>query len=241
MISHEERVGIGSGIELWLHSMGQGSPAIILDAPGPDCDSGPWIQIQPRLAQLTRTCRYDRAGTGKSSGPKPTLAIAPRTQDLERLLENARIEPPYIMAGYSFGGAVVLHYAYRHLERMAGLVLVESAVDRMLSLYGNEPAPAAPDTGKTPPLGDLPLVVITIDTREYTLPPLPDTTPEEALKIWLDAQAGLAALSTQGRQVLVKNTSHFNILDSHAEEVIRALTTVVEESRKKGHNHEPTG
>jgi pimeloyl-ACP methyl ester carboxylesterase len=233
MAGQEARVDIGNGVELWLHSMGQGSPAILLEAPGPGCDSEPWMAIQPRLAQITQTYRYDRAGTGKSTGTElSTLAIPPRTQDLEKLLEAASVEPPYVMVGYSFGGAIVLRYARQHLDRMAGLVLVESSFEPLLARYNNEPPPAAPDTGHMPPLGDLPLVVMTIDTQEYPRPPLPNLSREETLKLWLAAQAELAALSTRGRQVFVKNTNHYAILDSHAEDVIDAIRMVVEEARR---------
>jgi len=233
MTSQEAMIDIGNGIELWLHSMGQGSPAILLDAPGPGCDSGPWMAIQPRLAQMTRTCRYDRAGTGNSTGTElSTLAIPPRTLDLEKLLEAASIEPPYVLVGYSFGGAIVLRYARQHLDRMAGLVLVESAIESLLARYPNETAVAVPDTGQMPPLGELPLVVITIDTQEYVKPPLPNMSREETMKLWLDAQAELVTLSTRGRQVFVTNTNHYNILDSHADDVIRAITMVVDEARR---------
>lgn len=233
MTSQEAMINIGNGIELWFHSMGQGSPTIILDAPGPGCDSEPWMAIQPRLAQLTCTYRYDRAGTGKSTGTElSTMAIPPRTQDLENLLEAARIEPPYVMVGYSFGGAIVLRYARQHLDRMAGLVLVEGSSESLLARYPNETAFTVPETDQTPPLGDLPLVVMTIDTQEYVRPPLPNLSREETRKLWLDAQAELVMLSTRGRQVFVKNTNHYNILDSHAEDVIRAITMVVEEARQ---------
>ena len=233
MTSQEAMINIGNGIELWLHCMGQGSPTIILDAPGPGCDSEPWMAIQPRLAHLTRTCRYDRAGTGKSTGTElSTMAITPRTLDLEKLLQAAPIEPPYVMVGYSFGGAIVQRYAHQHLDRMAGLVLVESSVESLLARYPNETAFAVPDTGQNPPLGELPLVVMTIDTQEYVKPPLPNLSREETLKLWLDAQAELVTLSTRGRQVFVRNTNHYNILESHAEDVINAITMVVNEARK---------
>ena len=229
MKKQETMIDIGNGIQLWLQSMGQGSPTIILEAPGPRCDSEPWMVIQPRLAQVTRTCRYDRAGTGKSTGTElSSMAIPPRTQDLEELLEAASIESPYIMAGYSFGGAIVLKYALQHQDRMAGLVLIESAVESMLP--GNRITINDPSQERS--LGNLPLVVMTIDTQEYVLPLPPDKTPEEALKIWMDAQAELVTLSTRGRQLLVKNANHYGILDSHAEDVIRAITTVVNEARE---------
>jgi pimeloyl-ACP methyl ester carboxylesterase len=233
MIGQEAMVDIGNGIELWLHSTGQGSPTIMLEAPGPGCDSEPWMAIQTRLAQMTRTCRYDRAGTGNSSGTElSTLAIPPRTSDLDKLLEAASMEPPYVMVGYSFGGAIVLRYARQHLDRMAGLVLVESSIESLLGRYPNETVFALPETGKMPPLGELPLVVITIDIQEYARPPLPNLSREETMKLWLDAQAELATLSTRGKQMFVTNTNHYNILDSHADDVIHAITMVVEEARK---------
>ena len=233
MTSQEAKINIGDGVELWLHGMGQGSPAILLDAPGPGCDSEPWMAIQPRLAQMTRTCRYDRAGTGNSTGTElSTMAIPPRTSDLEKLLEASSMEPPYVMAGYSFGGAIVLRYARQHLDRMAGLVLIESAIESLLARYPNETAVAFPDSGQMPPLGELPLVVVTIDTQEYAKPPLPNLSREESLKLWLDAQTELVTLSSRGRQVFVKNTNHYNILDSHADDVIRAITMVVEQARQ---------
>src|SRR5512133_2808038 len=205
MISQETMIKIDNGVELCLHSMGQGHPTVILDAPGPGCDSEPWMAIQARLAETTCTCRYDRAGTGKSTGTElQTMAIPPRTLDLEKLLEAASIEPPYVMVGYSFGGAIVLRYAYQHLDRMAGLVLVEGAVESLLARYPNETPFAFPKTGHTPSLGELPLVVITIDTQEYVKPPLPNLSREETLKLWLAAQAELATLSTRGRQIFVK-------------------------------------
>jgi hypothetical protein len=115
---------------------------------------------------------------------------------------------------------------------MAGLVLVEGSTESLMSRYPNETAFVSPETGQTPPLGDLPLVVMTIDTQEYVRPPLPNLSREETLKLWLGAQADLATLSARGRQVFVKNTTHFTILDSHADEVVRAITSVVEEARQ---------
>ncbi len=233
MKNQETMVDIGNDVQLWLQSMGQGSPTILLEGPGPACDSEPWMAIQSRLAQVTHTCRYDRAGTGKSTGTELQVpTIPPRTQDLEKLLEAPSLEPPYVMAGYSLGGAIVLRYARQHLDRMAGLVLIESATESMLPRMENRTTNENSDIDQNSSLGDLPLVVMTIDTQEYVLPRLPNTTPEEAMKTWLEAQAGLAALSTRGRQVFVKNANHYGILDSHAKDIIRAITIVVNESRQ---------
>jgi pimeloyl-ACP methyl ester carboxylesterase len=228
--SQEAIVDIGNEVKLWFHCMGQGNPTMILEGPGPGCDSEPWMTIQSRLAQLTQTCRYDRAGTGKSGGAELQMpVIPPRTQDLEKLLQAVAIEPPYIMVGYSLGGAIVLRYARQHLDRIAGLVLIESAVEQFLPRI---PSDTAIDINELPSLADIPLVVVTIDTQEYVLPPIPNVSSEEALKIWLAAQSELATLSARGKQIFVKNANHYSILDSHREDVISAITMVLDEVRK---------
>lgn len=235
LTNQEKMIDIGDGIGLWVNCMGQGSPSIILESPGPGVDSSPWTAIQAQLAQRTYTCRYDRAGTGKSTGTELTTpTILPRTQDLEKLLASASIEPPYVMVGYSFGGAIVLRYAHQHLDRMAGLVLVESPTESILNSYANETPLTLPNTGRIPSLGNLPLAIITIDTQEYILPKPPNISSEEAMKVWQNTQSELVMLSEQGKQIFVKDTNHYNILDSHAEDVINAIMAIVEQHRKGG-------
>ncbi len=230
MTNQEAMVDIGNDIKLWFQCMGQGNPAIILEGPGPNCDSEPWIEIHSRLAQLTQTCRYDRTGTGKSGGTELQMpVIPPRVNDLEKLLEAAVIEPPYIMVGYSLGGAIVLRYARQRLDRITGLVLIESATEQFLPRI---PGDTAIDINELPSLGDIPLVVVTIDTQEYVLPPIPNVTSEQALNSWLTAQSELATLSARGKQMFVSNANHYSILDSHMKDVIGAITMVWDEVRK---------
>lgn len=137
------------------------------------------------------------------------------------------------MVGYSFGGAIVLRYAHQHLDRMAGLVLVESPTEAILNSYANETPLTLPDTGRLPPLGNLPLAVITVDTQEYMLPKPPNISSEEAMKAWQNTQSELVMLSEQGKQIFVKDTNHYNILGSHAEDVVDAIMAIVEQHRKK--------
>ena len=61
------------GYKMHLYCLGQGSPTIVLDhvAGGSSVD---WALIQPRLAEHTRVCAYDRAGFGWSD-----YSPAPRT------------------------------------------------------------------------------------------------------------------------------------------------------------------
>jgi pimeloyl-ACP methyl ester carboxylesterase len=114
------------GHRLHLLCSGTGSPVVVLDA-ALGGSSISWSLVQPALARLTRVCSYDRAGFGWSdAGPMPRTAgrIA---DELRRLLERARIEPPFLLVGHSFGGLVMRIFARRYRDATAALVLVDPA------------------------------------------------------------------------------------------------------------------
>ncbi len=120
----QQLVDIG-GRRLHLHCSGDGPVTVIFDAPSGDAGWS-WFAVQPQVAKQTRACVYDRAGLGFSdpSGRSGTSEHA--VDDLHRLLAAARIAPPYVLVGSSYGGANVQLYAYRYPAEVKGLVLVEA-------------------------------------------------------------------------------------------------------------------
>ena len=122
---------LGDGVQieignrtLFLTCVGQGSPTVLLEA-GLGADHAAWTMLQPAVAEVTRVCSYDRAGTGQSD-PAPT----PRTgqaivADLHTLLDSAGITDSLILVGHSFGGLYVRLYAAEYPAEVAGLVLVD--------------------------------------------------------------------------------------------------------------------
>ncbi len=117
------QVDIG-GRMLFLTCMGQGTPTVLLEA-GLGADHTAWARVQPEIAEVTRACSYDRAGTGQSD-PAPT----PRTgqeivADLHTLLGRAGITDSLILVGHSFGGLHVRLYAHEYPATTAGLILVD--------------------------------------------------------------------------------------------------------------------
>jgi pimeloyl-ACP methyl ester carboxylesterase len=125
--THPGELVASNGTRLNLYCMGSGSPAVVFDSGWEDW-APVWAIVQPRVAQWTRACSYDRAGTGFSdpgSMPRTSVQIA---DELHGALHNAGIKGPYILVGHAFGGDNVRTFAVRYMQDVAGMVLVEADV-----------------------------------------------------------------------------------------------------------------
>src|SRR5215210_1375851 len=111
-----------------LRRQGEGGPTVVMDS-GIGGGVLDWQTVQPKVAKFARVCSYDRSGLGWSeSGPKPRTS--PRiVEELHALLENAGVGGPYVLVGHSFGGANAQLYAAEYPKEVAGMVLVDSALD----------------------------------------------------------------------------------------------------------------
>ena len=107
---------------LHLHCIGQGSPTVILDA-GLGGTSLEWVLVQPDVAQFTRVCSYDRSGYGWSEGIPGPRTSAIIVKELQKLLDFADEQSPYLLVGHSFGGLSMRLFASHHPDKIAGLVL----------------------------------------------------------------------------------------------------------------------
>jgi pimeloyl-ACP methyl ester carboxylesterase len=114
------------GFRLHLHASGDGEPSVILES-ALGGSSISWALVQPAIARDTRVYSYDRAGFGWSD-PGPMPRTAGRVADeLNVLLERARVPPPFVLVGHSYGGLVIQIFAARYPRHVAGLVLVDPA------------------------------------------------------------------------------------------------------------------
>ena len=117
-------VDIG-GRTLNIFCSGRGGPAVIFEsASGIGLE---WQPAQTEVAGFTEACWYDRAGMGWSDpGPFPRTSEA-IARDLHEMLKRAGVPPPYVLAGFSFGGLPLREYGGLYPNEVAGMILVDSA------------------------------------------------------------------------------------------------------------------
>ena len=196
-------VEIGDGKELFVECRGEGSPTILLEA-GDESGHEDWQAVVADLGAETRTCAYDRLGTGESSPAEGCRGLDEIIGDLEALLEAASIKAPYVFVGASGGGYLAAEMATRHPGDTAGLVLVETP--QAIVDIPPDVAPLLPCDAPTnierrdyvavehavwddkAAIGDFPVIVISDDSE--------DPTNVEAQKGWL-------VLSPNAEQVVV--------------------------------------
>lgn len=120
-----------------------GRPTVVFEH-GLDADYGVWAQVSTRVSETDRACAYDRAGAGLSEPAVGPRTSADQVADLQLLLAEAGIAPPYVMVGHSSGAWNALIEAAEHPSDVAGVVLVDprppSASARLLEALPPESA-----------------------------------------------------------------------------------------------------
>jgi pimeloyl-ACP methyl ester carboxylesterase len=246
-------VAIGGGRSLYLECVGSGSPTVVLEA-GFGADTFSWRDVQPQIGRRTRTCAYDRAGTGNSVAPPGVRDARDEIADLRRLFARARIEPPYVLVGHSYGGVLARVFAHLYPTETAGLVLIDTmgrdGRRRQLAIWPRSQAPgirrglatavmggvdlAAGETlasGVTT-LGDMPLAVITAG-RQDNFPHTPARLGRALKRLWDRMQDELAALSDNSVHVVALASNHDipSTRSGQPSVIIRAVHAVVGAAR----------
>jgi pimeloyl-ACP methyl ester carboxylesterase len=89
----------------------------------------PFWRVQNAVAKHARTVVYERAGLGRSSlGGEPRSAETIACE-LHEFLVAAKLPPPYILVGHSYGGLLIRVFAYRYPAEVSGLVFLDPATE----------------------------------------------------------------------------------------------------------------
>lgn len=110
------------GYRLHLNVAGEASPTIVLDHSLGGIEG--YFLIE-ELAKLARVCTYDRAGYGWSDHSPHPRTSEQIVKELDKLLTQAGIEPPYVLVGDSFGSYNVRLYAHLFPQKVVGIVLTD--------------------------------------------------------------------------------------------------------------------
>jgi pimeloyl-ACP methyl ester carboxylesterase len=119
------RVAVG-GLHLWVHRDGTGGPAVVF-VPGGGSMGLDFLLVHERVARLTTSVLYDRAGTGWSDDADLPRSADEVTDELRALLGSIGVPAPYLLVGHSLGGVYAQRYAQRFPAEVAALLLLEPA------------------------------------------------------------------------------------------------------------------
>lgn len=112
-----------------VRGSGAGTPLVVANG-GPGFDHTYLVvgDAWDRLASARRVVMYDQRGTGASSRVKAgePCGLLEQIDDLEALRAHLQLEKMDLL-GHSWGGYLVMAYAARHPERIAHLVIADSA------------------------------------------------------------------------------------------------------------------
>ncbi|KAM3081028.1 hypothetical protein ACMFMG_004987 [Clarireedia jacksonii] len=141
------------------------SPVVIIEA-GQGESSRWWIAVQTELSKTYRVYTYDRSGLGRSEPSTRQRSAENIALELEKLLEAASVQPPYVVLGHSYGGILAREFVARNLKDIKGLMLVDANTERTYIDLN------APWSDLFAVLGDLNYFAISRLDEENQLPPI---------------------------------------------------------------------
>lgn len=123
-----DRIAVGN-YQVQMAMAGSGTYTVIFES-GFGTGMGTWRKVAPEVAKVARTVTYSRAGHGASDPRPEPRTLLQSSEELDQLVAAARLRPPFILVGHSYGGLLARAFAVRHPDWIAGMVLVDPADER---------------------------------------------------------------------------------------------------------------
>ncbi|RYP40579.1 hypothetical protein DL767_001579 [Monosporascus sp. MG133] len=129
-------VNIGTH-KLWLHVSGPDrkpkAPVVIIIQGLASCEKG-WAAVERLLSPTIRVYAYERSGYGESEpSPDPPTATT-IAHELDLLVKQARISPPYVIVAHSWGGILSREFLALRPNDVAGMVFVDANQEHTLEI-----------------------------------------------------------------------------------------------------------
>jgi pimeloyl-ACP methyl ester carboxylesterase len=178
-----EMVEVG-GYSMHLYCTGEGgaAPTVVMDS-GLGGSVLDWQLVQPEGAGFTRVCTYDRGGAGWSEPGAQPRTSPQFVEELHTLLGNAGVQGPYVLVGHSLGGTNMQLYASQYPDEVAGMVLVDSALEDLDLLSTTESLQGSPVWTKIYATTSVVRLANMLGPVGYPFSELPDDSVDEALAI----------------------------------------------------------
>ena len=216
-----------------------GKPTVIMDAGYGDYSKA-WNSVLREISMLSSVLIYDRAGLGKSESSSNPRTSREMVKELKELLSEAKIKPPYILAGHSFGGVNMRMFAAEYPNEVCGLVLIDStpedyrerflpamsqdfqqAYNNQFVYEGNydEFMESLKQLKDTRQKLNVPLIVLSAGKKaHYSM---------ESQKLWNEMQREILKISSDGELVIAENSAHY-IQNDEPELVVWAIKKLIE-------------
>ena len=230
-----------SDCKLYAKLVGEnrGKPTIIMDA-GYGDSSKAWNSVIDDIAILSNVLIYDRAGLGKSETSSSPRTSREMVKELKELLIEAKINPPYILVGHSFGGVNMRMFATEYENEVCGIVLVDStpedyrqrflptmpqdfqqAYNKQFVLEGNydEFMESLMQLKETRRKLNTPLIVLSAGKKAHY--------STESQELWNEMQREILEISSEGELVIAENSAHY-IQDDEPELVVRSVKKLID-------------
>jgi len=107
---------------------GKGNPTVIfVSGKGRTLDD--FITVFNKIKKRTRIFAYDRAGLGQSESLNNERTVDTMAYELNELLIQEKIEPPFILVGHSMGAFIIRCFENMYPKKVAGLVFIDAACE----------------------------------------------------------------------------------------------------------------
>jgi len=241
------------GHSLHMMSQGKGEFTVIFES-GFGNDLSHWRRVAPAISQKAKVVIYSRAGAGLSEKITTPRSLIESTEALSELIIRAKLKPPYILVGHSYGSHIVRTYAAKNPLNIAGLVLVDPANEQFISRLKqlNKPETekfltiyekmipkrlqaeskilmAIDEQAALPDFGPLPNVPAAILTSMVQEHPQFIIHSNQGKKIWRELHSKLFSQFTTARHLVTMNSGH-NIATQEPELVIESINKVIEQA-----------
>jgi len=202
-----------AGVRQWLHCQGSGAVTLVV-IPGLGTSAAAWSGVLPSLQRVTRTCVYDRPGLGHSPARPNARQVVDAglyARELAALLAAAGEKGPYVVLGHSFGGLIARAFVHTYPGLVRRVLLAESVTpgDPTTGRYWPEAGHqidmvvSSAATGGGPPMGRLPLLVLSASNPEEDHLGGPTYgQPQSMIDLWRRQQHDDLTLSTDSIQVI---------------------------------------